>query len=76
MLRFGAASCRTGTDDQQTRSAGWRNASRRFGIFNLPFGGLSRPELPRAAQARTTEVFVLATDDPEANLRTARRIHT
>jgi glutathione-regulated potassium-efflux system protein KefB len=36
------------------------------------FGDASRPELLRAAGADKAEVFVLTTDDPEANLRTAR----
>ncbi|CAM5254564.1 monovalent cation:proton antiporter-2 (CPA2) family protein [Rhodanobacter lindaniclasticus] len=48
--------------------------SRRFGSINLFFGDPARPELLRAAQAATAEVFVLATDDPEANLRTARLV--
>ena len=48
--------------------------SRRFGTVNLFFGDPGRPELLRAAQAATAEVFVLATDDPEANLRTARLV--
>ncbi|MEO6799688.1 MAG: monovalent cation:proton antiporter-2 (CPA2) family protein [Rhodanobacter sp.] len=48
--------------------------SRRFGTVNLFFGDPARPELLRAAQAGTAEVFVLATDDPEANLRTARLV--
>jgi len=45
--------------------------SRRFGS-NIYFGDPSRPELLRAARADQAEVFVLATDDPEANIRTAR----
>jgi glutathione-regulated potassium-efflux system protein KefB len=48
--------------------------SRRFGSVNLFFGDPARPELLRAAHAATAEVFVLATDDPEANLRTARLV--
>ena len=48
--------------------------SRRFGGGNLFFGDPARPELLRAAQADKAEVFVLATDDPEANLRTARLV--
>ena len=50
------------------------DASRRFGSVNLFFGDPARPELLRAAQADKAEVFVLATDDPEANLRTARLV--
>ncbi len=55
-------------------SADQVDVSRRFGSINLFFGDPGRPELLRAAQARTAEVFVLATDDPEANLRTARLV--
>lgn len=47
--------------------------SRRFGS-NIYFGDPSRPELLRAAGVDKAEVFVLATDDPEANIRTARII--
>ena len=50
------------------------DVSRRFGTVDLFFGDPARPELLRAAQAATAEVFVLATDDPEANLRTARMV--
>lgn len=46
--------------------------ARRFGNINLFFGDPARPEMLRAAQADKAEVFVIATDDPEANLRTAR----
>jgi glutathione-regulated potassium-efflux system protein KefB len=45
--------------------------SRQFGS-NIYFGDPSRPELLRAARADQAEVFVLATDDPEINIRTAR----
>jgi glutathione-regulated potassium-efflux system protein KefB len=48
--------------------------SRRFGNINLFFGDPARPELLRAAHADKAEVFVLATDDPEANLHTARLV--
>ncbi|WEN15254.1 monovalent cation:proton antiporter-2 (CPA2) family protein [Rhodanobacter sp. AS-Z3] len=48
--------------------------SRRFGSIDLFFGDPARPELLRAAHADKAEVFVLATDDPEANLRTARLV--
>jgi len=48
--------------------------SRRFGTVNLFFGDPTRPELLRAAQADKAEVFVLATDDPEVSLRTARLV--
>lgn len=46
--------------------------SRRFGGTEIYFGDPSRIELLRAAQADKAEVFVLATDDPETNVRTAR----
>ncbi len=45
--------------------------SRRFGN-KIYYGDPARPELLRAAQAQHAEIFVLATDDPEANIRTAR----
>lgn len=45
--------------------------TRRFGS-TVFFGDPARPELLRAAQADKAEIFVLATDDPEANIRTAR----
>ena len=46
--------------------------SRRFSATNIYFGDPSRAEILRAAQAGKAEVFVLATDDPAANVRTAR----
>ncbi|MBL8300432.1 MAG: cation:proton antiporter [Rhodanobacteraceae bacterium] len=49
------------------------DASRRFGS-TIYFGDPSRPELLRAARADRAEIFVLATDDPEANVRTARLV--
>ena len=39
---------------------------------SIYFGDPSRPELLRAAGVDKAEVFVLATDDPETNIRTAR----
>jgi glutathione-regulated potassium-efflux system protein KefB len=45
--------------------------SRRFGN-KIYFGDPARPELLRAAHVERAEVFVLTTDDPDANLRTAR----
>ncbi len=47
------------------------DVSRRFGN-TIYFGDPSKPDLLRAAQADKAEIFVLATDDPEANVRTAR----
>ncbi|HEU4856515.1 MAG TPA: monovalent cation:proton antiporter-2 (CPA2) family protein [Rhodanobacteraceae bacterium] len=46
--------------------------SRRLAGTNIFFGDPSRAEILRAAQAGKAEVFVLATDDPAANVRTAR----
>ncbi len=46
---------------------------RRFGN-QIYFGDPSRPELLRAAHAGRAEVFVVATDDPESNVRTARAV--
>jgi glutathione-regulated potassium-efflux system protein KefB len=47
--------------------------SRRFGN-KIYFGDPARPELLRAAHVDKAEVFVLTTDDPEANIRTARLV--
>ncbi|HEY9132626.1 MAG TPA: monovalent cation:proton antiporter-2 (CPA2) family protein [Dyella sp.] len=47
---------------------------RRFNNTSLFFGDPARPDLLRAAQADKAEVFVLATDDPDANLRIARLV--
>lgn len=47
--------------------------SRRFGS-QIYFGDPARPELLRAAHAERAEVFVLTTDDPDANIRTARLV--
>jgi glutathione-regulated potassium-efflux system protein KefB len=47
--------------------------SRRFGS-KIYFGDPGRPDLLRAAHAERAEVFVLTTDDPDANLRTARLV--
>jgi len=47
--------------------------SRRFGS-KIFFGDPARPDLLRAAHAAQAEVFVLTTDDPDANLRTARLV--
>jgi len=45
----------------------------RFGTWSeLFYGDPARPELLRAAQADKAAVFVLAMDDPDASLRTAR----
>ena len=47
---------------------------RRFNNTSLFFGDPGRADLLRAAQADKAEVFVLATDDPDANLRIARLV--
>jgi glutathione-regulated potassium-efflux system protein KefB len=47
--------------------------SRRFGS-QIYFGDPARPELLRAARADKAEIFVLTTDDPDANIRTARLV--
>lgn len=47
--------------------------ARRFGA-QLYFGDPSRPDLLRAAHIERAEVFVLATDDPDVNVRTARMV--
>ncbi|MBS0193816.1 MAG: cation:proton antiporter [Proteobacteria bacterium] len=46
---------------------------RRFGN-QIYFGDPSRADLLRAAHADRAEVFVVATDDPETNVRTARLV--
>lgn len=46
---------------------------RRFGN-RIYFGDPARPEILEAARADEAEVFVLTTDDAEANLRTARMV--
>ncbi|HVF34930.1 MAG TPA: monovalent cation:proton antiporter-2 (CPA2) family protein [Candidatus Saccharimonadia bacterium] len=47
--------------------------SRRFGS-KIYYGDPARAELLRAAGAEHAEVFVLATDDPETNVRVARLV--
>ena len=48
-------------------------ASRRFGNA-IYYGDPTRPEVLRAAGAEHAELFVLATDDPDTNVRTARLV--
>ena len=50
------------------------DVSRALGTVDLFFGDPARPDLLRAAQAGSAEVFVLATDDAETNLRIARLV--
>lgn len=45
--------------------------SRRFGV-KVYYGDPSRPELLRAAHADRAELFVIAIDDPDLNVRVAR----
>ena len=47
--------------------------SRRFGNL-VYYGDPARPEVLRAAGADNAEVFVIATDDPETNVRVARLV--
>ncbi len=47
--------------------------ARRFGN-TIYFGDPARADLLRAAHAERAEVFVLTTDDPDANVRTARLV--
>ncbi|MES2403388.1 MAG: monovalent cation:proton antiporter-2 (CPA2) family protein [Pseudomonadota bacterium] len=46
--------------------------SRRFAGTEIFFGDPTRAEILRAAGAGKADVFVLATDDPDTNVRTAR----
>lgn len=48
-------------------------ASRRFGS-HIYYGDPTRSDLLRAAHADKAELFIVATDDPEANIRTARLV--
>jgi glutathione-regulated potassium-efflux system protein KefB len=48
-------------------------ASRRFGNA-IYYGDPTRPDVLRAAGAEYAELFVLATDDPDNNVRTARLV--
>jgi glutathione-regulated potassium-efflux system protein KefB len=48
--------------------------SRRFGGTSIYYGDPARADLLRAARADKAEVFVLATDDPQANVVTARMV--
>src|SRR5690606_31253595 len=47
--------------------------SRRFGS-HIYYGDPSRGDLLRAAQVDKADIFIVATDDPEANIRTARMV--
>ncbi|MFH1601057.1 MAG: monovalent cation:proton antiporter-2 (CPA2) family protein [Pseudomonadota bacterium] len=54
-------------------SADQVDVSRRFGT-KIYYGDPARADLLRAAHADRAEVFVLTTDDPDANVRTARLV--
>lgn len=47
--------------------------TRRFGS-KIYFGDPTRSDLLRSANVGSAEVFIVATDDPEANIRTARLV--
>ena len=47
--------------------------SRRFGS-QIYYGDPTRSDLLRAAQVEKAELFIVATDDPETNIRTARLV--
>jgi glutathione-regulated potassium-efflux system protein KefB len=47
--------------------------SRRFGSV-IYYGDPARPEVLRAAGAASAEIYVVTTDDPEANVRSARLV--
>lgn len=47
---------------------------RRFGNVRIYYGDPTRPDLLRAAGAQHVEVFVIAMDDPDTNIKAARLI--
>lgn len=49
--------------------------SRSFGHVPVFYGDPLRPEILQAANVEQAEYFVIATDDPEINLRTAELVH-
>lgn len=49
--------------------------SRSFGHLPVFYGDPLRPEILRAAKVEQAEYFVIATDDPEINIRTAELVH-
>ncbi|MFU1923342.1 NAD-binding protein, partial [Klebsiella pneumoniae] len=48
--------------------------TRTLGAIPIFYGDPMRPEIPRAAQVEKAEFFVIATDDPETNIETAKRV--
>ncbi|WP_296246209.1 monovalent cation:proton antiporter-2 (CPA2) family protein [Pseudomonas sp. UBA4194] len=49
--------------------------SRSFGHLPVFYGDPLRPEILRAAKVDQAEYFVIATDDPEINIKTAELVH-
>ena len=49
--------------------------SRSFGHLPVFYGDPLRPEILRAAKVEQAEYFVIATDDPEINIKTAELVH-
>lgn len=49
--------------------------SRSFGHLPVSYGDPLRPEILRAAKVEQAEYFVIATDDPEINIKTAELVH-
>ncbi|HCE6801709.1 TPA: cation:proton antiporter [Pseudomonas aeruginosa] len=48
--------------------------TRTLGAIPIFYGDPMRPEILRAAQVEKAEFFVIATDDPETNIETAKRV--
>ena len=49
--------------------------SRSFGGLPLFYGDPMRPEILKAAKVEQAEFFVIATDDPDTNIKTAELVH-
>jgi glutathione-regulated potassium-efflux system protein KefB len=49
--------------------------SRSFGEVPVFYGDPLRPEILRAAKVDQAEFFIIATDDPETNIKTAELVH-
>lgn len=49
--------------------------SRSFGHLPVFYGDPLRPEILRAAKVEQAEFFVIATDDPDINIKTAELVH-
>jgi glutathione-regulated potassium-efflux system protein KefB len=50
--------------------------SRSFGGVPVFYGDPMRPEILKAAKVEQAEFFVIATDDPDTNIKTAELVHT